>query len=110
MTANLGKSLAISATLLLAARGGWAQAAAGASVSATPFPAPAGPYAVGTRDYFWIDSSRGEPFTKDPSDQRHIFVQVWYPAASTPPRSRPSTFVRRLSFAIRLGHSQRCST
>jgi predicted dienelactone hydrolase len=46
-----------------------------------PFAKPSGPYAVGTRDYDWIDTSRGEPYTKNPSDRRHVLVQIWYPAA-----------------------------
>jgi len=45
-----------------------------------PFPELTGPYAIGTRDYFWIDESRDEVFTSDPDDKRHLMVQVWYPA------------------------------
>jgi len=45
-----------------------------------PFVQPSGPYAVGTREYSWTDSSRAEPYTKDPSDHRRVVVQVWYPA------------------------------
>ena len=44
------------------------------------FPKPNGPYQVGTTNYFWIDENRGEIFTKDTTDRRHILVQVWYPA------------------------------
>ena len=43
-----------------------------------PFVQPSGPYAVGTREYSWTDSSRAEPYTKDPSDHRRGVVQVWY--------------------------------
>lgn len=46
-----------------------------------PFVKPDGPYAVGTREFDWIDSSRGEPYTTNPNDKRHVLVQVWYPAA-----------------------------
>ena len=46
----------------------------------TPFIAPTGPYGVGTRDYFWVDDTRPELFTKDSTDKRHLMVQVWYPA------------------------------
>jgi len=49
-----------------------------------PFPRPTGPFAVGTREYLWIDQSRGEPFTKDPADRRHLLARVWYPAEDTP--------------------------
>lgn len=45
-----------------------------------PWPKPAGPYAVGVHEYLWVDQKRGEPFTKDPSDHRHLLVRVWYPA------------------------------
>lgn len=45
-----------------------------------PFLPPAGPFAVGTHEYLLVDQRRGEPFTKDPSDRRHLLVRVWYPA------------------------------
>jgi predicted dienelactone hydrolase len=48
------------------------------------FPRPAGPYAVGTHEYLWIDQKRGESFTKDPSDRRHLLARVWYPAEAVP--------------------------
>lgn len=48
-----------------------------------PFLKPAGPYAVGTQEYDWIDSTRGEAYTKNPNDHRRVVVQVWYPAAAT---------------------------
>ena len=44
------------------------------------FPRPTGPYAVGTHEYLWVDQKREEPFTKDPSDRRHLLARVWYPA------------------------------
>ena len=47
-----------------------------------PFLKPSGPYPVGTREYSWTDSSRAEPYTKDPADHRRVVVQVWYPAAA----------------------------
>jgi len=40
---------------------------------------PTGPYQVGTRAEYWIDSSRAESFTADPSDRRRLAVQIWYP-------------------------------
>ncbi len=48
------------------------------------FPRPTGPYAVGTHEYLWIDQKREEPFTKDPSDRRHLLARVWYPAETVP--------------------------
>ncbi len=44
------------------------------------FPAPTGPYGVGTVTYHWEDSARPEVFTADPDDRREVVVQVWYPA------------------------------
>jgi dienelactone hydrolase len=48
------------------------------------FARPRGPYAVGTHEYLWIDQKREEPFTKDPSDRRHLLARVWYPADPVP--------------------------
>jgi predicted dienelactone hydrolase len=47
-----------------------------------PFPKPAGPYGVGTREFDWTDSSRGESYTRNPNDKRRILVQAWYPVAT----------------------------
>src|SRR5215510_2584534 len=49
-----------------------------------PFAPPKGPFAVGTHEYLWIDQNRGETFTKDPADRRHLLARVWYPAEGTP--------------------------
>lgn len=46
-----------------------------------PFAKPTGSYPIGTREFSWIDSTRGEAYTKDPNDKRWVLVQVWYPAA-----------------------------
>ena len=46
------------------------------------FPAPTGPYAIGTRVYAWTDALRPEPFTRSPNDRRQIVAQIWYPAAA----------------------------
>ena len=46
-------------------------------------PEPGGQFPVGVRSYFWIDEDRGEAFTADPTDKRHLLVQVWYPAGRT---------------------------
>lgn len=39
-----------------------------------------GIYQVGTASYHWIDETREELYTEDPTDKREIMVQVWYPA------------------------------
>ncbi len=43
-------------------------------------PHPAGPYKVGIRYDYFIDNTRAELSTPDPSDFREISAQVWYPA------------------------------
>ena len=48
------------------------------------FPKPAGPYAIGTLTYHWVDTSRPELFTIGPGDHRELMVQVWYPAKNEP--------------------------
>jgi predicted dienelactone hydrolase len=44
-------------------------------------PDPAGPYAIGTVTYHWIDESRAESYGgADGSTARELMAQVWYPA------------------------------
>ncbi len=43
-------------------------------------PAPDGPYSVGTSGQTYIDSTRAEWLSSDPTDARQVPVQVWYPA------------------------------
>ena len=43
-------------------------------------PKPSGPYAIGTKNLYFVDASRPESFTSDPDDHREIAVRVWYPA------------------------------
>ncbi len=50
------------------------------SIPDNPFPGLTGPYQTGTHEYYWIDETRSEKYTKDPDDKRHLLVQVWYPA------------------------------
>ena len=51
-------------------------------------PPPSGPHAVGTQFFEWVDASREELFTDDPSDHRRLTGQVWYPAAATSGEAR----------------------
>ena len=51
-------------------------------------PSPTGPHAVGTQFFEWVDESRDELFTDDPSDQRRLAGQVWYPATATSDAAR----------------------
>jgi predicted dienelactone hydrolase len=45
-------------------------------------PEPSGPYSVGTRNLYLIDTDRPETFTPDPNDHREVCARVWYPAES----------------------------
>ena len=56
------------------------------------FPAPTGPYGIGTVTYHWVDDERDETFTVDPDDRRELMVQVWYPA-SPPPGAEPAPYI-----------------
>jgi dienelactone hydrolase len=43
-------------------------------------PKPTGPYQVGTRTLYMVDTSRREDAVSDPGWNRELVVQVWYPA------------------------------
>ncbi len=70
--------------VLISGRTAVAQTPATLRVPDTMFVRPTGPYAVGMRETLWVDMSRGEPFTKDTSDRRHVMLRIWYPAQSVP--------------------------
>jgi len=44
-------------------------------------PQPTGPYPVGTRYFYYVDTSREEMFTEQPGDYRAVSAEVWYPAS-----------------------------
>jgi predicted dienelactone hydrolase len=46
------------------------------------FPAPTGPYAIGTLTYHWTDPNRAD--FGDPAAKRELMVQIWYPAVPSP--------------------------
>ena len=52
------------------------------------FPHPTGLYEIGTLTYDWVDMSRQEIFTTDPSAHRELMVQIWYPAKANPSAPR----------------------
>ena len=74
-------ALLVALTLFLQAA---AQGGKTAPSPTEPFLRPTGPFAVGMREYLWVDQSRAEPFTKDPADRRHLLVRVWYPSDGMP--------------------------
>ncbi|MFH1644399.1 MAG: hypothetical protein ABIA74_04460 [bacterium] len=44
------------------------------------FPKPTGKYAIGVKDYHWIDINRKETFANDPEHpNRELMVKIWYP-------------------------------
>ncbi|MFC8718264.1 alpha/beta hydrolase family protein [Kitasatospora sp. NPDC057198] len=59
------------------------------------FPAPSGPFAVGTRVVQWTDPGRPETFTADPDDRRTVVVQLWYPARQSPPGTPRARYLGR---------------
>jgi dienelactone hydrolase len=63
----------------LAAAMGLAVAPFALFVPVPNLPAPSGPYAVGTEIYRWVDSSRDEVATENPTDKRNVIAQAWYP-------------------------------
>ncbi len=54
-------------------------------------PEPSGPYCVGTRNLYLIDTDRSETFTPDPNDHREVCARVWYPA-ETPTGRKPVSY------------------
>ena len=43
-------------------------------------PQPGGDYAVGRREFDWVDPDRLDPFGSSPGEHRELMVWVWYPA------------------------------
>jgi predicted dienelactone hydrolase len=54
-------------------------------------PEPTGPYSVGTTELYFVDPSRPETFTQDPSDVRELIVTAWYPTDPSP-GARPALY------------------
>lgn len=44
------------------------------------FNQPQGPYSVGTTVYHFIDKERPDEYSANPTDNRELMVQLWYPA------------------------------
>jgi len=104
--ARLFEASLLFATIVVAASFASAQRDEPALKMATsPFLPPAGPYAVGTHEYLWIDQGRPDPFIKDAGFKRHLLVRVWYPAESVPNAQKspyildPKEFSEKSSYA-----------
>lgn len=55
------------------------------------FPKPTGSYAVGVRQYHWIDTDRPELFAHDPAHpNRELMAKIWYPTDGILPK-QPTT-------------------
>lgn len=74
------RSIVLVACLAGSITAGLAAQAQRPPIPTDPFAMPTGQYRVGTRDFAWTDSSRGEPYTRNPADHRTVLVQMWYPA------------------------------
>ncbi len=54
-------------------------------------PATTGPYSVGTTRFYFVDSSRQDPFAPNPHAPRELLAAVWYPA-DVAPNAKPEPF------------------
>src|ERR1700681_1955193 len=70
---------------------GGSQSQSNVSVTMVELPAPTGPFSIGAKIYNWVDRSRRELTSKNPTDSRQLIVQVWYP---TEDRSGPAQSIR----------------
>ncbi len=89
--------------VLLVAGGGYFLWRVSPKIPDRPFVRPEGPYRVGAREFDWTDSTRGEPYTKNPNDERRLLVQVWYPVAPGTSGDTANYLRRPSEFASRLG-------
>lgn len=54
-------------------------------------PATTGPYSVGTTRFYFVDSSRKDPFAPTPNQPRELVAAAWYPAEPRP-NAEPEPF------------------
>jgi predicted dienelactone hydrolase len=71
------------------------------------FPAPGGPYGIGTMTYHWVDPARPELFGDDPNAHRELMVQIWYPATLDPASPRAPYMAEADAVTVALAHIQR---
>ncbi|MBK6328868.1 MAG: hypothetical protein IPF56_23475 [Chloroflexi bacterium] len=55
-------------------------------------PKPTGRYAIGTRTFYVVDTSRSDVFDANQAGPRELMFQVWYPAVRTP-KARRAPFI-----------------
>src|SRR5271169_3228925 len=60
-----------------------------AAVPPLELPMPTGPHSIGTKVYNWVDRSRHEQASTNPSEFRQLVVQVWYPSEDRPEPTAP---------------------
>jgi hypothetical protein len=53
------------------------------SLAQVGYAAPTGVDAIGRTTLRWIDETRTEPMTTDPSDRREVVAHVWYPTVAS---------------------------
>ena len=64
------------------------------------FPAPVGPYAIGTLTYHWVDTDRADIFSANASARGELMAQIWYPATaarSAQPQAPRAPYVQNAS-------------
>ncbi len=75
------------------------------SIPIYQLPVPTGEYAIGLTQLQFVDTSRPEPFTKNPSDVRNVDAWVWYPAQSTTLKARHAYWDQAQEIGRRLARS-----
>jgi predicted dienelactone hydrolase len=60
--------------------------------TALALPAPTGAYAVGRRQYDWVDPKRADPLADQANTKREFTAWVWYPAKAQP-ASTPAPYL-----------------
>ena len=65
-----------------------AAATSPSTAGADHLPAPTGRHPVGRVSYDWVDPTRAETYSADPTARRELVVWIWYPAAHQPAGER----------------------
>lgn len=66
------------------------------------FPRPTGSYAVGIREFHWVDAARKDPYSEDPvHPYRELMVTIWYPTAGVLPQKPATPYIPYLYAHLR---------